>query len=64
MEHLKCLPLLGVITIAASLAACATIPSGRTGVEWSPMNGTMNRPLAEGLSFVLAVRPGLPGRSA
>jgi regulator of protease activity HflC (stomatin/prohibitin superfamily) len=52
MEHLKCLPLLGVTTIAASLAACATIPSGRTGVEWSPMNGTMNRTLNEGFHFV------------
>jgi prohibitin 1 len=52
MDHLKCLPLLGVTTIAASLAACATIPSGRTGVEWSPMNGTMNRTLNDGFHFV------------
>jgi regulator of protease activity HflC (stomatin/prohibitin superfamily) len=52
MGHLRCLPLLGVTTIAASLAACATIPSGRTGVEWSPMNGTMDRPLSEGFHFV------------
>jgi regulator of protease activity HflC (stomatin/prohibitin superfamily) len=52
MQHLKCLPVLGVTTVAASLAACATIPSGRTGVEWSLTQGTMKRPLDEGFHFV------------
>jgi prohibitin 1 len=52
MQHLKCLPLLGATAIAASLAACATIPSGRTGVEWAPMHGTMNRTLNEGFHLV------------
>jgi regulator of protease activity HflC (stomatin/prohibitin superfamily) len=52
MQHLNRLPLLGTLALAAALAACATIPSGRTGVEWSPMNGTMNRTLDEGFHFV------------
>jgi prohibitin 1 len=49
---MKGLPLLSATTIATSLAACTTIPSGRTGVEWSPMEGTMNRTLNEGFHVV------------
>ncbi len=45
-------PLSGLMAITASLAACTTIPSGRTGVEWTPLNGTMNRSLNEGLHAV------------
>ena len=46
------LNLLAATAIAGSLAACTTIPSGRTGVEWSLTNGTMNRTLDEGFHFV------------
>jgi len=52
MQPCNRLHLLGVTAAASSLAACTTIPSGRTGVEWSPMNGTMNRTLDEGFHFV------------
>jgi regulator of protease activity HflC (stomatin/prohibitin superfamily) len=39
-------------TLVASLAACSTIPTGRTGVEWTPTRGTMNRTLDEGFHLV------------
>src|SRR5579863_8041513 len=52
MQHLKRLYPLSATALAVSLAACATIPSGRTGVEWSPMNGTMTRTLNEGFHVV------------
>jgi regulator of protease activity HflC (stomatin/prohibitin superfamily) len=44
--------LLGATAIAASLAGCTTIPSGRTGVEWAPAKGTMTQTLDEGFHFV------------
>ncbi|HXZ60707.1 MAG TPA: prohibitin family protein [Steroidobacteraceae bacterium] len=40
------------MAISASLAACTTIPSGRTGVEWTPMKGTIDHSLNEGLHVV------------
>ena len=46
------LPLSVLVAITASLAACTTIPSGRTGVEWTPMNGTLSHTLGEGLHAV------------
>ena len=52
MRVVNHLPLPGLVAITASLAACTTIPSGRTGVEWTPLNGTMNRTLSEGLHGV------------
>lgn len=52
MQHLKRLYPLSTTALAVSLAACATVPSGRTGVEWSPRRGTMNRTLDEGFHFV------------
>lgn len=52
MQSQNRLYLLGAAAVAASLAACATIPSGRTGVEWSLTNGTMDRSLDEGFHFV------------
>jgi len=52
MQPYNRLHLLGATALAGSLAACATIPSGRTGVEWSMTNGTMNRTLDEGFHFV------------
>lgn len=30
------------------LTGCSTIPTGRTGVEWTPTQGTLNEPLGEG----------------
>ncbi len=41
-----------VTAISASLGACTTIPSGRTGVEWSLTQGTMKQPLDEGFHFI------------
>jgi regulator of protease activity HflC (stomatin/prohibitin superfamily) len=52
MRYLNRLYPLSATALAASLAACTTIPSGRTGVEWSPLNGTMNRTLNEGFHLV------------
>jgi regulator of protease activity HflC (stomatin/prohibitin superfamily) len=52
MQHLKRLYPASVAALAVSLAACATVPSGRAGVEWSPMNGTMDRTLNEGFHLV------------
>lgn len=34
------------------LAGCATVPTGRVGVEWTPMRGTVERPLTEGFHIV------------
>jgi regulator of protease activity HflC (stomatin/prohibitin superfamily) len=52
MSHrtIKCVTLAAVSSIAA--VACTTIPSGRTGVEWTYSRGTINRPLTEGFHFV------------
>jgi regulator of protease activity HflC (stomatin/prohibitin superfamily) len=52
MQAVNNLPLSGLVAITVSLAACTTIPSGRTGVEWTPTHGTMNRALDEGLHVV------------
>lgn len=52
MQSFNRLHLLGAAAIAGSLAACAAIPSGRTGVEWAPTKGTMERTLDEGFHFV------------
>jgi len=52
MKHLNRLHLVGVAAVAGSLVACTTIPSGRTGVEWSLTRGTENRTLDEGFHFV------------
>lgn len=38
--------------VTAATAACTTIPSGRTGVEWTYARGTIDRPLTEGFHFV------------
>jgi len=35
-----------------SLAACSTIPTGRTGVEWTPSQGTVQQTLGEGYHLV------------
>ena len=48
--------LLVSMTIAAAVVAtssgCATIPSGRSGVEWTLTQGTIDRTLEEGFHFV------------
>lgn len=38
--------------LVAAGAGCATIPTGRTGVEWTPTQGTRERSLAEGFHIV------------
>jgi regulator of protease activity HflC (stomatin/prohibitin superfamily) len=40
------------VVIGASLVGCATVPTGRVGVEWSPMAGTRQKTLAEGIHAV------------
>lgn len=52
MQVVNRLSLSGLMAVAASLAACATIPSGRAGVEWTPLNGTMKHTLDEGFHMV------------
>jgi regulator of protease activity HflC (stomatin/prohibitin superfamily) len=52
MQELKHLLLISAVAGVSSLTGCATVPSGRTGVEWSPTSGTMNRTLDEGFHFV------------
>ncbi len=49
--HNRVLPL-AVTALAGSLGACTTIPSGRTGVEWAPTQGTVSQTLDEGFHFV------------
>jgi len=43
-----------VCTLAgfAFLTGCTTIPTGRTAVEWTPTQGTLERPLGEGFHVV------------
>jgi regulator of protease activity HflC (stomatin/prohibitin superfamily) len=43
---------ISVLFIGAVLGGCASIPTGRTGVEWTPMRGTEAKPLDEGLHLV------------
>lgn len=44
-------PLAALLTCAA-LVGCASVPTGRVGVEWTPTRGTVERPLAEGLHLL------------
>src|ERR1700730_5544858 len=44
--------LFSVGILATSLTGCASIPSGRTGIEWAPTRGTIQHPLNEGLHWV------------
>jgi regulator of protease activity HflC (stomatin/prohibitin superfamily) len=52
MNHrtIKCVAFAAVLT--SGCAACTTIPSGRSGVEWTYTGGTIERPLTEGFHFV------------
>jgi regulator of protease activity HflC (stomatin/prohibitin superfamily) len=38
--------------VATSLTGCASIPSGRTGIQWAPTRGTIEHPLNEGIHWV------------
>ncbi len=52
---LRCSPhyLLWIFATGASFAGCATtIPTGRDGVEWTPLRGTVNKSLGEGVHVV------------
>ncbi len=52
MNHHQLFHLCSAATLIVCMTACSTIPSGRTGVEWTPTHGTMNRTLDEGFHFV------------
>jgi regulator of protease activity HflC (stomatin/prohibitin superfamily) len=43
---------LSFVLVSASLAGCATVPTGRVGVEWSPIAGTRQKTLTEGIHAV------------
>lgn len=43
---------LSVIVIGASLAGCASVPTGRVGVKWTPLKGTSEKTLTEGIHAV------------
>ncbi len=42
----------GSLLSVAGLTGCSTIPTGRTGVEWTPSQGTVREPLGEGFHVV------------
>lgn len=46
------LNLLSILVVVASSAGCATVPTGRVGVEWSPLKGTSQKTLTEGIHVV------------
>src|SRR5579863_595288 len=48
----KLLNPLPALVIGTSLVACATVPTGRVGVEWSPLKGTSQKTLTEGIHVV------------
>ena len=52
MTHNSLIGLVTTAALAATGAACSTIPTGRTGVEWTPTGGTMDRTLGEGFHLV------------
>jgi regulator of protease activity HflC (stomatin/prohibitin superfamily) len=43
---------LSTVLVGAALAGCASVPTGRVGVEWTPTRGTVERPLTEGFHIV------------
>ncbi len=43
---------LSMLCLGASLIGCASVPTGRVGVEWTPMRGTVQRPLTEGYHVI------------
>jgi regulator of protease activity HflC (stomatin/prohibitin superfamily) len=43
---------ISLLFIATVLGGCASVPTGRVGVEWTPLRGTETTPLTEGLHVV------------
>lgn len=43
---------ISLLFIGAVLGGCASVPTGRVGVEWTPLRGTETKPLTEGLHVV------------
>ncbi len=41
-----------MVFAGASLIGCASVPTGRVGVEWTPMRGTLQKPLTEGFHVI------------
>ncbi len=41
-----------ILLAGASLVGCASVPTGRVGVEWTPLGGTVDKPLTEGFHVV------------
>jgi len=44
--------LAAIFLTSGSLVACTTIPTGTTGIEWTPTEGTIDHQLSEGFHFV------------
>ena len=44
--------LAGSIIAFGALGGCSTVPTGRTGIEWTPTEGTIREPLGEGFHVV------------
>jgi regulator of protease activity HflC (stomatin/prohibitin superfamily) len=43
---------MSMLCLGASLVGCASVPTGRVGVEWTPLRGTVQRPLTEGYHVI------------
>ena len=41
-----------ILLVGTSLAGCASVPTGRVGVEWTPLRGTEEKTLTEGFHVV------------
>jgi regulator of protease activity HflC (stomatin/prohibitin superfamily) len=52
MRTQPCMRFIIASALLTSAAGCATVPTGRTGVEWTPTRGTLQRSLGEGFHFV------------
>ncbi len=52
MKHPSIRSLTLMAVLATASVACTTIPSGRTGVEWTYSRGTVERPLTEGFHLI------------
>jgi regulator of protease activity HflC (stomatin/prohibitin superfamily) len=52
MNSCACIRYIVATALLTSAAACSTVPTGRTGVEWTPTRGTLQRSLGEGFHVV------------
>jgi regulator of protease activity HflC (stomatin/prohibitin superfamily) len=52
MNAQRVMHVLGATAPIVTLTACATIPTGRAGVEWTPTQGTLSHTLGEGFHLV------------